>query len=183
MRALPLGAKRERSRLLRRKSAVFAFAKDYFSAPHSFFPKKPKGFGKLGALAKNVIFARAEDYYIPYVTLSEPPKSGESNGSEHIRALAVCSQCCLTDCIRLSTFLAQLPRQARDETERHALPLLAFPTMGKVWKKAKKRKRRRRIICGGMFVIPLPSRRRPPLQYRAPLRGRRCAFAVRARQR
>ena len=49
------------------------------------------------------------------VTLSEPPKSGESNGSEHIRALAVCSQCCLTDYIRLSTFLAQIPRQARDD--------------------------------------------------------------------
>ena len=175
------------------------FARDYFNAPHSLFPKKPKGFGKLGARAKNVIFARAEDYYIPYVTLSEPPKGGESNGSEHIRASAVCSLCCLTGCIRLSTFLAQLPRQARDDTERHARPLLAFPTMGKVWKKAKKRKRRRRIICGGMFVIPLPSRRRPlcrpapfrslqfrrrpPLQYRAPLRGRRCAFAVRARQR
>ena len=52
MRALPLGAKQERSRLLRRKSVVFAFAKDYFSAAHSPLPKKPNVFGKLGALSE-----------------------------------------------------------------------------------------------------------------------------------
>ena len=51
------------------------------------------------------------------VTLSEPPKGGESNGSELFRASAVCSLCCLTGCIRLSTFLAQLPRQTRDNRE------------------------------------------------------------------
>ncbi len=55
MRALPLGAKRERSRLLRRKSVVFAFAKDYFSAPHSPLPKKPNGFGNRAPKNRNEV--------------------------------------------------------------------------------------------------------------------------------
>ena len=44
------------------------------------------------------------------VTLSEPPNGGESNGSEPFHMLAICSLCCLADCIRLSTHSAQIPR-------------------------------------------------------------------------
>ena len=62
------------------------------------------------------------------VTLSEPPKSGESNRSELFRASAVCSLRCLTDCIRLSTFLAQIPRQTRDN--RGGEPLAAIGITG-----------------------------------------------------
>lgn len=42
---------------------------------------------------------------------------GESNGSERICVLVICSQCCITYCIQLVTHSAQIPRQARDDTE------------------------------------------------------------------
>ena len=83
MRALPLGAKRERSRLLRRGGA---FRKAWFSD------------------AQEII----KIFYC--VTLSEPPNSGESNGSERVCVLVICSLCYLADCVRLSTHSAQIPR-------------------------------------------------------------------------
>ena len=42
MRALPLGAKRERSRQLRRKSVVLPFAREYFKTAHSPFLQEAK---------------------------------------------------------------------------------------------------------------------------------------------
>ena len=65
MRALPQGAKRERSRLFRREGAfpkawLWNAQFDYcISARNSLSSIQPNGFGKLGALAKSVIFARA----------------------------------------------------------------------------------------------------------------------------
>ena len=84
MRALPFGAMRERSRPRRRGGA---FRKAWFSDAQL-------------------------DCYTPYVTLSEPPQrnGGEPNGSEQFHKLVICSLCCITYCIQLSTHLAQIPR-------------------------------------------------------------------------
>ncbi len=60
--------------------------------------------------ARNLIIEKWLTLYC--VTLSEPPgrNGGESNGSERVCVLVICSLCYLADCVRLSTHSAQIPR-------------------------------------------------------------------------